>query len=318
MRTNNQYEYDLITENDREIQEPEETKEYIAEYCENLYQAREGKDKYKEWTKSIQTKTNELKHKQTGPRKPITLEVKKAAKQLKRNKALGPDELPNELFIEANNYTIQLLTDLLNIVHMRKNIPDEWRKGIITRLYKGKGKKGKCSNGSGITVSSNIGKVYERIIDNRSRPQIKISEAQVGGREGRSTTDHLTILKESIATQKKRKQPLYMVYLDVTKTYDKAWLDALLYVLNKRGIETENWQIMAHKIVKLDITSIDEIYTRNVTKKVKHIISMHVHPLKCFYDFMRSGTRLRAISCRTQRYRKSFVPNSIHVYNMSV
>ena len=34
-----------------------------------------------------------------------------------------------------------------------------------------------------------------------------------------------------------------MVYLDVTKAYDKAWLDALLYVLNKRGIETENWQI---------------------------------------------------------------------------
>ena len=36
-----------------------------------------------------------------------------------------------------------------------------------------------------------------------------------------------------------------MVYLDVTKAYDKAWLDALLYVLNKRGIETtENWQII--------------------------------------------------------------------------
>ena len=41
----------------------------------------------------------------------------------------------------------------------------------------GKGKKGKCSNERGITVSSNIGKVYERIIDNRTRPQIKISEA---------------------------------------------------------------------------------------------------------------------------------------------
>ena len=91
MRTNNQYEYDLITENDREVQEPDETKEYIAEYYDNLYQAREGKEKYKEWTKSIQTKTNELKHKQTGPRKPITLEVKKTTKQvkqLKRDKAL--------------------------------------------------------------------------------------------------------------------------------------------------------------------------------------------------------------------------------------
>ena len=72
MRTNNQYEYDLITEHDREVQEPDETKEYIAEYYENLYQARDEKEKYKEWTKSIQTKTNELKHKQTGPRKPIT------------------------------------------------------------------------------------------------------------------------------------------------------------------------------------------------------------------------------------------------------
>ena len=124
------YTQHLINENDREVQEPDETKEYIAEYYENAYQAREGKEKYKEWTKSIQTKTNELKHKRT------TLgEVKKATKQLKHNKALGPDEVPNELFLEASNCPIQLLTDLLNIVHMRKNIPDEWRKGIITRLY---------------------------------------------------------------------------------------------------------------------------------------------------------------------------------------
>ena len=92
-----------------------------------------------------------------------------------------------------------------------------------------------------ITVSSNIGKVYERKIDNRTRPQIKISEAQAGGREGRSTTPNNTKRKHS-HTEKEQK-PLYMVYLDVTKAYDKAWLDALLYVLNKRGLETENWQI---------------------------------------------------------------------------
>lgn len=31
-----------------------------------------------------------------------------------------------------------------------------------TRLYKGKGVTGKCSNESGITQASNVGKVYER------------------------------------------------------------------------------------------------------------------------------------------------------------
>ena len=47
-----------------------------------------------------------------------------------------------------------------------------------------------------------------------------------------------------------------MVYLDVTKAYDKAWLDALLYVLNRRGIETENWQITN------DINTITTIKTK--------------------------------------------------------
>ena len=56
MRTNNQYEYDLITENDREVQEPDETKEYIAEYYANLYQAREGKKNIKNGQKVYKQK----------------------------------------------------------------------------------------------------------------------------------------------------------------------------------------------------------------------------------------------------------------------
>ena len=207
MKSNNQYEYDLITEDNKEIIEPEEAKEYIAGYFEDLYQAREGENKYEEWTNKIKKKTNELRHEQTGPRQPITTEeIERIIKKLKRNKAMGPDEIPNEIFIEANQTTREILTQILNTIHLGKNIPDTWRKGVITRLYKGKGKKGKCSNERGITVSSNIGKIYERIIDNRARPQVKISEAQAGGREGRATTDHLIILKESITDQKKEEK----------------------------------------------------------------------------------------------------------------
>ena len=70
-------------------------------------------------------------------------------------------------------------------------------------------KKGMCSNEQGITVASNVGKVYERIINNRALKQINITDAQAGGKEGRSTTDHLLILKEIINTQKGRKNPSY-------------------------------------------------------------------------------------------------------------
>ena len=57
-----------------------------------------------------------------------------------------------------------------------------------------------------------------------------------------------------------------MVYLDVTKAYDKAWLDTLLYVFNKRGIEAENWQITNH----LDTNRTTTIQTKySNTREIK-------------------------------------------------
>ncbi len=33
------------------------------------------------------------------------------------------------------------------------------------------------------------------------------------------------------------------MFLDVTKAYDKAWLDAIMYVMNKEGLQDNNWTI---------------------------------------------------------------------------
>jgi hypothetical protein len=68
--------------------------------------------------------------------------------------------------------------------------------------------KGKCSNVRGITVSSNFGKIFERIINERAKQVTDVSDAQAGGKEKRSTTDHLLVLKELIREQK-RKKALY-------------------------------------------------------------------------------------------------------------
>ena len=56
-------------------------------------------------------------------------------------------------------------------------------------------------------MSSNMGKVFERIINNRVTKMTHISDAQAGGKEGRSTVDHLLILKEVIRMKKVKKQP---------------------------------------------------------------------------------------------------------------
>ena len=83
------------------------------------------------------------------------------------------------------------------------NIPEEWQEGEIIRFYKGKGKKGKCSNERGITLGSNMGKLFERIMNNRLTKTVNITDAQAGGQKGKATADHLLILNTIIKNHKK-------------------------------------------------------------------------------------------------------------------
>ena len=96
----------------------------------------------------------------------------------------------------------------------------------------------------GITLASNMGKLYERIINNRITKEVEISEAQAGGQKGKATTDHLLILKDLIKDAQNRRKTTYAAFLDVTKAYDKAWLDGIMYAMHKRGLTNTHWQVV--------------------------------------------------------------------------
>ena len=101
-----------------------------------------------------------------------------------------------------------------------------------------------CSNERGITLASNMGKLYERIVNSRATEQIEMTQAQAGGQKGKSTTDHILIIKELRQKAKEQKKPIYIAFLDVTKAYDKAWLDAIMYVMHKSGLRDTLWQVI--------------------------------------------------------------------------
>ena len=132
----------------------------------------------------------------------------------------------------------------MNKILNSMEIPQQWTEGNLKRLYKGKGKKGKCSNERGITLASNMGKLFERMINNRIIPNVNMTDAQAGGIKGRATVDHILILKELVHIAKCDMKKTTLTYLDVTKAYDKAWLNAILYVLHKQGINSRIWKIV--------------------------------------------------------------------------
>ena len=63
--------------------------------------------------------------------------------------------------------------------------------------------------------------------------------------------------------------------------------------------------------------AIDELYQEGVMKQVGKIMHDSNHPLHSQYVFLRSGRRLALPIQRTDRFRKSFVPKSILIFNHS-
>ena len=135
-----------------------------------------------------------------------TTEITEAIHKLKNGKATGPGEIPNEIFTKAEPQTIEVYRKALQTIADNRDIPEQCQKGQIIRLYKGKGKRGKCSNERGITLASNFGKLFERILNNRAKEKINITENQAGGQKGKATTDHLVVLKETIKEIRKQKK----------------------------------------------------------------------------------------------------------------
>ena len=71
-----------------------------------------------------------------------------------------------------------------------------------------------------------------------------MTEAQAGGQKSKATVDHLLRIKDTIKHLRQNKKEAYIAFLDVTKAYDKAWLDAILYVMQKEGTDLPTWKLV--------------------------------------------------------------------------
>ena len=59
----------------------------------------------------------------------------------------------------------------------------------------------------------------------------------------------------------------------------------------------------------------DGVYDNAMLRTAKKIIADKIHPLNEFYNLLQSGRRFRLPRCRTERFRKTFLPLSINKVN---
>ncbi|CAL5426828.1 unnamed protein product [Camellia sinensis] len=155
---------------------------------------------------------------------------------MKSDKALGPDDIPIEAWKYLGKNRVAWLTRLFSKILLTRNMPNEWRKSILTPIYKNKGDVQNCNNYRGIKLMCHKMKVWERVMERRLRYITKVSENQFGFMPGRSTMEAIYLLKRIIEKYREKKRDIHMVFINLEKAYDRVPWDIIWWVLEKKWV----------------------------------------------------------------------------------
>ena len=91
-------------------------------------------------------------------------EVKNALRRMKKGKAVGPDELPVEVWKCMGEMGIKFWTRQFNRLLMGERMPEEWRRSVLIPIYKNKGDAQCCGNYRGIKLMIHAMKYGKKLL----------------------------------------------------------------------------------------------------------------------------------------------------------
>ena len=169
-------------------------------------------------------------------------ELTDAIRSLANGKAVGPDGVSVELFKITFNGDPALRRRLLDIVvriWRGSEVPQQWKNAIIMVLHKKKDRT-ECGNYRGISLVAHAGKILLKIIARRLSEYCErvgdLPEEQSGFRPIRSTTDMMFVIRRLQELARKKRVPLYVCFIDLTKAYDSVDRTLLWTVLARFGV----------------------------------------------------------------------------------
>ena len=172
-----------------------------------------------------------------GPLHEVTSEVvERQLNKMKNDTSCASVGIPAEALKHLGDWGVRQRTIIFNAIMQSGNMPDEWRESSITPINKDKGDHMNCSNYRGIKLLSHTMQLWERIIDQRLRDIVSISDGQFGFKSGVGTTDAICVTRTLCEKYRESNKPLDMVFVDLEKAYDTVPLEVLWRCMRKRNI----------------------------------------------------------------------------------
>ena len=174
-------------------------------------------------------------------------ELKSALKKCKKGKAAGPDRITNEMINNLSDYELTTILDLINKTWREGKLPTAWRKANTIPILKNDRNPNEITSYRPISLTSNLGKVAERMINDRLYWWLESSKIintnQSGFRKNKQTIDQLIRLTQDIGDAYQEKKSVLATFIDLKQAYDRVWRTGLFFKIKKMGISGKlyNW-----------------------------------------------------------------------------
>lgn len=172
---------------------------------------------------------------ETSPFTPEEMDLAIGSLAKKRKKAPGPDNVVGEIVKACYAANPVKMLDLYNRCLEQRVFPKVWKRGRLALIPKPNSTKKRP-----ITMLDTLGKVYETLINNRIKNELKengsLSELQFGFREGKSTAGALQVLKRKIRGARSRGKFGVVVSFDIKNAFNTIKWSSILNGLQKAGV----------------------------------------------------------------------------------
>ena len=166
-------------------------------------------------------------------------EVQRLLSWLNVHKSTGPDAIGNWSLKNCSNTLCKPLVTLFNKSLTEGVVPSLWKQANVCPVFKKRSKSGK-TNYRPISLLSNMSKVLEKIVYKRLYEYLTennlLTEQNSGFKKNDSTVNQLLKIVHQIYQGINDGKDTCMVFLDVSKAFDKVWYEGLIFKIQQMAI----------------------------------------------------------------------------------
>ena len=167
------------------------------------------------------------------------VEVQRLLSLLNVHKSTGPDAIGNWVLKHCSTSLCKPLTAVFNKSLCDGIFPSVWKQANVCPVFK-KGNKSDKTNYRPISLLSNTSKILEKIVYKRLYEFLTdnnlLTEQNSGFKKNDSTINQLLKIVHQIYQDINDGKDTCMVFLDVSKAFDKVWHEGLLFKIRQMGI----------------------------------------------------------------------------------